>query len=78
MTDSHVRHVLAAAKKGSGVVQPVCWIAPDVSQDVAREYLEKYRIRVISYDNRDGTHRNLVKLVETLSDFAPTATYSSI
>jgi hypothetical protein len=71
LTDPHIRHVLSAAKAGSGVVQPVCWIAPDVTPDTAREYLEKFRIRVISYDNRDGTHRNLTKLVESLADFVP-------
>ena len=71
LTDRHIRHVLEAAKSGSGVNRPVCWIAPDVSPDDAREYLEKYRIRVISYDNRDGTHRNLVRLVETISEFVP-------
>src|SRR5262249_39225153 len=71
LSDPHVRHVLEAAKKGAGVVQPVCWIAPDVAHDVVREYLEKYRIRVISYDNRDQTHHNLVRLVESISDFVP-------
>ena len=71
LTDRHIRHVLEAAKLGSGVNRPVCWIAPDVSLDDAREYLEKYRIRVISYDNRDGTHRNLTRLVDTISDFVP-------
>src|SRR5260370_36952897 len=69
--DPHVRHVLEAAKRGAGVVQPVCWIAPDVGQDVVREYLEKYRIRVITYDNRDHSHQNLARLVETISDFVP-------
>jgi hypothetical protein len=69
--DPHIRHVLEAAKKGAGVVQPVCWIAPDVSREVVQEYLEKYRIRVITYDNRDQTHHNLVRLVETISDFVP-------
>jgi SIR2-like domain len=71
LSDPHFMHVLNAAKKGAGVVQPVCWIAPDVDPTVAREYLEKYRIRVITYDNRDRTHRNLVRLVEGISDFVP-------
>ena len=71
LTDPHMRHVLEAAKRGSGVVRPVCWIAPDVPPNDAREYLEKYRIRVISYDNRDGTHRNLLRLIEVISDFVP-------
>jgi hypothetical protein len=71
LSDTNVRHVLEAAKKGAGVVQPVCWIAPDVSNSAIRDYLEKYRIRVVTYDNRDRTHQNLVRLVESISDFVP-------
>jgi SIR2-like domain len=71
LSDPHIVHVLAAAKKGAGVIQPVCWIAPDVEPNVVREYLEKYRIRVITYDNRDGSHRNLFRLAEGISDFIP-------
>ena len=71
LSDPHVRHILAAAKKGSGVIQPVCWIAPDVPSSVVREYLEHYRIRVITYDNRDGKHTNLARLIESVSDFVP-------
>jgi len=71
LSDSNIRHVLEAAKKGAGVVQPVCWIAPDVSSKQCSELLYKYRIRVIPYDNSDGQHKNLVKLVENLSQFVP-------
>ena len=71
LTDPHVRHVLEAARQGATVVMPVCWIAPDVSVDASREYLEHYRIRVISYDNRDGSHRNIATLVKSISDFVP-------
>lgn len=74
LTDPNIRAVLEAAKKGSGVLQPVCWIAPDVSRDEAREYLEKYRIRVVAYDNRDGTHRNLTRIIENVSEFVPPRT----
>jgi len=71
LTDKHIKHVLEAAKQGSGVVQPVCWIAPDVARETVKEYLEQYRIRVITYDNRDGSHRNLVRLIESISEFIP-------
>jgi SIR2-like domain len=71
LSDSNIKHVLAAAKQGAGVHQPICWLAPDVSTSQGREYLEKYRIRVISYDNRDGEHRNLNHLIETISEFVP-------
>ena len=71
LNDPHVRHVLEAAKQGAKVEQPVCWIAPDVSVADSKKYLEHYRIRVISYDNYDGSHRNLVRLVKHISDFVP-------
>lgn len=74
LSDKNIKHILEAAKRGAGVLQPICWIAPDVPTQQAKEFLEKYRIRVISYDNRDGEHRNLVRLVETVSQFIPPRT----
>jgi hypothetical protein len=74
LTDPHIRHVLESAKKGGGISRPVCWIAPDVTPDECRRYLENFRIRVISYDNRDGLHRNLPGLLKTISDFVPART----
>jgi hypothetical protein len=71
LTDSNVRQVLEAAKQGAGVVQPVCWLAPNVRSADVRLYLEKYRIRVVSYDNRDGTHRGLLRLLENVDEFVP-------
>jgi len=69
LTDNNIRHVLAAAKKGAAVDNPICWIAPDVPEEKVKQYLEKFRIRVISYDNRDGQHRNLLRLIENISEF---------
>ena len=74
LADPDVRHILAAAKQGAGVERPVCWIAPDVPPDSRREYLTKWRVRVLSYDNRDGDHRNLVRLLRHLDDFVPPRT----
>ena len=74
LRDSNIRHVLEAAKTGAGVSQPVCWIAPDVPNDDIRLYLEQFRIRVISYDNKDGDHRNLRLYLKRLSDFVPRRT----
>lgn len=71
LTDPDVQHILAAAKEGAGVQNPVCWIAPDVPLPSKKDLLEKWRIRVIGYDNRDGTHVNLIRLLETVSDFVP-------
>jgi hypothetical protein len=74
LTDNNIRHLLEAAKKGASVDNPICWIAPDVPEEEVKRYLEKYRIRVISYENRDGRHRNLVRLIENLSEFIPPRT----
>src|SRR6185503_1042502 len=74
LTDNNIRHLLAAAKKGAAVDNPICWIAPDVPQEKVKRYLEKYRIRVISYDNRDGHHRNLARLIENITEFVPPRT----
>jgi hypothetical protein len=71
LNDKNIRHVLEASKWGAGVEQPICWIAPNISYQESRDFLEKYRIRVIPYDNRDGEHKNLVKLIENISEFVP-------
>jgi len=69
ITDRNIRAVLQAAQLGASVHQPVCWLAPDIPIEQSREYLEKFRIRVISYDNRDGTHQNLARLIDNFSQF---------
>lgn len=71
LTDPHISHLLQAAKQGATVVRPICWLAPDVAPSVAREYLEAYRIRVISYDNADGRHAALVRLLRQVNQFVP-------
>jgi hypothetical protein len=78
LRDSHFKHVLEAAKAGAGVVQPICWIAPDATDYDRIEFLKEYKIRVISYDNRDGEHQNLLRLLESISDFVPKRTSISI
>lgn len=78
LSDNNIRHLLSAAKRGASVDNPICWIAPDVPEQTARQYLERYRIRVISYDNRDGRHSNLFRLIENISEFIPPRTTINI
>ncbi|MBI2846366.1 MAG: SIR2 family protein [Chloroflexi bacterium] len=73
LSDANIKHVLNAAKRGAGVERPVCWIAPNVSQKELREYLERYRIRVIPYES-DAEHTSLLRLIEAISDFIPQRT----
>ncbi len=74
LTDENIRHILEIAKKGSSVIRPVCWIAPDVAPSKIKEFLVNYRIRVVSYDNSDGQHANLFRLLQSVSDFVPSRT----
>lgn len=68
LTDPHIRMVLEAAKRGARATREVCWIAPDVTTTQATEFLEKYRIRVISYPSSPD-HRGLLNVVRTASQF---------
>jgi len=74
LSDPNIRHVLRIAKNASGVLNPICWIAPDVDPKQTKLLLEEYRIRVISYDNSDGKHHSLRRLLETISLFVPPRT----
>ena len=74
LNDNNVHHILELAKKGAGVLQPVCWLAPYMGMKERNDYLEKYRIRVIPYDNSDGKHSGLLRLLQTVSDFVPPRT----
>lgn len=74
LTDPHIQHILRAAKKGAGVIQPICWIAPDVSFDDQQKYLEEFRIRVVSYSNKSGNHKNLFQLINTVTQFMQSRT----
>ncbi|HLA77169.1 MAG TPA: SIR2 family protein [Vicinamibacteria bacterium] len=78
LVDPHIRHLLEAAKQGASVEQPICWLAPDVSPDEAREYLERHRIRVISYPNQSGDHGALLRLLRQVSQFVPPRTSVTI
>ncbi|KAA0229616.1 hypothetical protein EDS67_11335 [candidate division KSB1 bacterium] len=74
LTDPHIQHILRAAKKGAGVIQPICWIAPDVSFQDQQKYLEEFRIRVVTYSNKNGNHKNLFQLVNTVTEFMQSRT----
>ncbi|MCG3156529.1 MAG: hypothetical protein DKINENOH_03153 [bacterium] len=74
LTDPHIQHILQAAKKGAGVIQPICWIAPDVSFEDQKKYLEEYRIRVITYSNKSGGHKSLFNLISFVNEFIPPRT----
>jgi hypothetical protein len=71
LEDPHIAHLLSLAKIGASVVNPICWLTPYIEPNKRKEYLEKQRIRVIPYNNDDGTHKNLLKLIKTYDYFLP-------
>ncbi len=68
LSDINIQDILSLAKRGASVERPICWIAPNVSQQECSEYLEKYRIRVIPY-NADEAYNSLFRMVETITDY---------
>lgn len=71
LSDPNIKHVLEIAKHASGVERPICWIADDSNESLARQYLNDYRIRVIGYANTTGRHEGLLPLLRTVSRFVP-------
>lgn len=74
LSDKNIKHVLEAAQKGASVAQPVIWLAPNVSLSDRQKMLDKYRIRVVPYEDKDGKHKNLVSLIQSISEFVPPRT----
>lgn len=68
LSDINIQDILSLAIKGASAERPICWIAPNVSQQECSKYLEEYRIRVIPYD-ADETHNSLFRMVETITDY---------
>ena len=74
LNDANIKHVLDIAKEGIRVDKPIYWLTPDVDHNVSSELLIKKKINVVPYSNDDGTHRNLVNLIEMISDYIPKRT----
>ena len=66
LNDPHVKAALEAAKAGVTVSREVCWLAPNVPTSEVREYLERYKVRVISYTSIDNDHRGLTTLLQDI------------
>jgi hypothetical protein len=54
---------LERAKEIASPDHPVFMFAADVPPEKINEYYQKYNIRVISYNNSDGTHRGLFRVL---------------
>jgi SIR2-like domain len=67
--DPHISLILEMAGQASGPAHPVFLIAADVTPGVSQEYLEKYNIVTLTYDNPDGTHKNLRRVLSFIDAF---------
>jgi len=54
---------LERAKEIASPDHPVFMFAADVPPEEITDYFQKYNVRVISYDNSDGTHRGLIRIL---------------
>jgi hypothetical protein len=68
-SDPDFQDQLDRAKKISSPLNPVFMFAADINTDEIAEYYQKYNIRVISYKNKDGMHRELHNLLRRYDPF---------
>lgn len=69
LSDPDIALTLEMAKDISSLERPTFMILADVSHAESRRYRERYNIHLISYDNPDGTHRALAKLLRMIDRF---------
>jgi hypothetical protein len=68
-SDPDFQDQLDRAKKISSPLRPVFMFAADMEANEIAEYYQKYNIRVISYPNKDGMHRELHNLLRRYDPF---------
>ena len=68
-TDWNIRLVVEAAKQTSNPEHPIFFITSDINEVEQREYRERYNIVVIPYENPDGRHARLRRLLTVADKF---------
>ncbi len=68
-SDPDFQDQLRRAKDIAAPNHPVFMFAADVDPDEIGKYYREYNIRVISYDNKDGMHRELQRLLKRYDPF---------
>ena len=71
LADSDLRLVLQAAKETSSPDHPIFMIATGFTRGMQREFYERYNIAVVPYDNRDGTHGQLKRILIGAGRYIP-------
>ena len=69
MSDPDLQLVLATAKHSASADHPIFMIVANATAGDEREFLEKFNIRLISYEDTDGTHRRLKSMLSMADRF---------
>lgn len=67
--DPDINYVLRLAKDSASPQHPIYMIAADFTKANEQEYLERFNIVLVKYDNRDGLHSELRRILKTASRF---------
>lgn len=63
LADFDIKLILQAAKDFSSPSHPVFWFAANLTRAQQREFYERYNIAVVPYDNSDGRHTQLKRIL---------------
>lgn len=63
MSDPDLQLILRTAKHTANALHPIHMLLADATSGEIREFKEQYNIRLSTYENRDGSHRNLRRVI---------------
>lgn len=69
LTDPHIALILEQAKELNAFDRPIYMIMADVKAADSRKYREEFNIELLSYDNSDKTHSQLIRLLKLIDRF---------
>lgn len=69
MSDLDMQLILATAKHSASALHPIYMIVANATTGESREYQEHYNIRVLSYEDRDGSHSQLRRMLAVTDRF---------
>jgi hypothetical protein len=69
MSDPDLQHVLAIAKHSASADHPIFMMVANATPGDKREYLEKFNIRLLAYEDTDGYHRGLKGMLSMADRF---------
>lgn len=71
ISDPHISYILQTATQTANPEHPIYLVAADLSEGDIREYREHFNVRVIPYDNPDGSHSGLRRILQQIDKFVP-------